>query len=168
VRRWEDALRASVASGTAASVASLVALTIAGKLECDNGTAPTNAVSHWIWGDKAIREDEPSLRHTVVGYGIHHAASIFWALLYEKWFGDEPDDKSTAEALVEQAAVAALACFADYQLTPKRLRPGFEKRLSTPSLFMVYTAFGLGLGLPRMLRKSSRRRAECRAESQPR
>jgi hypothetical protein len=155
MRTWEEALRASLASGSAANVSSLIALIVAGKLESDNGVAPTNAISHWVWGDSATREDDPSIRHTLVGYGIHHAASIFWAVFYEKWFGQD-DDKSESQALVEQAAMAALACFVDYQLTPKRLTPGFEKRLSKKSLFFVYTAFGLGLGLPRWLRKAKR------------
>jgi hypothetical protein len=152
MRTWEEALRASLVSGSAANLASLIALTVAGKLESDNGIAPTNAISHWIWGDNATREDDASLRHTLVGYGIHHAASIFWAVFYEKWFGQD-DDKPEPQALAEQAAMAALACFVDYQLTPKRLTPGFEKRLSRKSLFVVYTAFGLGLGLPRWFRK---------------
>lgn len=39
----------------------------------------------------------------------------------------------------------ALACFTDYQLTPPRLRPGFEQRLSRRSLLLVYGAFGIGL-----------------------
>lgn len=152
MRTWEEALRASVASGSAASLASLVVLTIAGKIECDDGVAPTNAISHWIWGESAKRKNGASVRHTLVGCGIHHAASIFWAVFYEKWFG-KSDNKSTTQALTEQAAMAALACFVDYQLTPKRLRPGFEGRLSKKSLFFVYVAFGLGLGLPRILRK---------------
>ena len=33
------------------------------------------------------------------------------------------------------------------QMTPQRLNPGFEKRLSTPSLFLVYGAFGLALAV---------------------
>ena len=43
--------------------------------------------------------------------------------------------------------MAALACFVDYKMTPERLQPGFEKRLSTPSLFMVYASFGAALVL---------------------
>jgi hypothetical protein len=153
MQTWEQAFRNSLASGTAASLTSLFALTLAGKLENDNAVAPTNAISHWIWGDCATREDEPSLRHTAVGYGIHHAASVFWAVFYEKWFGGD-DDKTAVEMLRDQALVAALACFVDYRLTPRRLQPGFETRLSKTSLFFVYTAFGLGLGLPAMWRKT--------------
>ncbi|HXR55369.1 MAG TPA: hypothetical protein VN858_01135 [Casimicrobiaceae bacterium] len=38
--------------------------------------------------------------------------------------------------------VSALACAVDYTVTPKRLRPGYELRLSKPSMAV---AFGAGL-----------------------
>ena len=53
---------------------------------------------------------------------------------------DDPNALLTAALLS-----SAVACFVDYQLTPQRLQPGFEKRLSTPSMVAVYAAFGLGL-----------------------
>lgn len=43
------------------------------------------------------------------------------------------------------AATSAVACFTDYRLTPRRLQPGFEQRLSTASLTAVYAAFAFGL-----------------------
>jgi hypothetical protein len=150
-------MRSSLASGSAASAASLLALIVAGRRENNDASAPTNAVSHWVWGSPATRKDGLSVRHTLVGYAIHHLASVFWAIFYEKWFGREDTRKTTAQALGEQAAVAALACFVDFRLTPERLTPGFEKRLSKKSLFAVYVAFGLGLGVPRLLRNSRRR-----------
>src|SRR5690606_17252754 len=74
--------RASV-SGSLASLASTAALAVAGSRDCRNTFAPVNAISHWIWRDKAIRKNRPSLRYTGTGYVIHHMASIFWALLFE-------------------------------------------------------------------------------------
>jgi hypothetical protein len=56
-------------------------------------------------------------------------------------------------------AVAGLACFVDYKMTPHRLQPGFEKRLSTPSLFLAYGVFGVALaarGLISPARRTSR------------
>lgn len=40
-----------------------------------------------------------------------------------------------------------MACWVDYKLTPRRLQPGFEQRLSTPSMVAVYGSFALGLAL---------------------
>jgi hypothetical protein len=54
------------------------------------------------------------------------------------------------------AAASAVACFTDYQLTPPRLRPGFEERLSRTSLLMVYLAFGAGLAAGACLNRRER------------
>jgi len=117
--------------------------------ERESGTpyAPTNAISHWLWGDRAARHNEPSTRYTAVGYVIHHASATLWAVLYEKWFGDKAERGEIVPAVAGGAAVAGLACFVDYQLTPQRLQPGFEQRLSSPSLFLVYASFGAALAL---------------------
>jgi hypothetical protein len=56
-----------------------------------------------------------------------------------------------APTLAAAGATSAIACFADYQLTPERLHPGYEKRLSTPSLALVYGVFGLGLAAGAMM-----------------
>ena len=45
----------------------------------------------------------------------------------------------------ESAATSALACTVDYTITPKRLTPGYELRLSKPSMAAVYVAFAAGL-----------------------
>jgi hypothetical protein len=52
---------------------------------------------------------------------------------------------ASAAALAASAKAAAVACFVDYKMTPPRLRPGFEQRVSRGSLALVYAAFGLGL-----------------------
>jgi hypothetical protein len=147
MKTWGEAIRDGSTSGSIASIVSTVALSACGKKENGTPYAPTNAISHWFWGDRAIRRDGPSARYTAVGYAIHHASSVFWAVVYEKFFGVTVDRKEVAPALAGGAAVGAIACFADYHLTPKRLQPGFEKRLSSGSLFLVYGAFGLALAL---------------------
>jgi hypothetical protein len=140
------ALRNSLYSGTIASLASTAALSLLGKGETGSPYAPNNAISHWFWGGRALRQDGASLRYTLTGYAIHHASSTLWAFVYERWLGQRGGRTKTAAA-AGGAAVAALACFSDYNLTPPRFRPGFEKRLSTPSLALVYAAFGAGLAL---------------------
>jgi hypothetical protein len=87
------------------------------------------------------------VRYSLPGYVIHHASSTLWAVIYEKVFGRKAQSKAIAPALLGGVAIAGLACFVDYNLTPKRLQPGFEKRLSSRSLFFLYGAFGLALAV---------------------
>jgi len=142
---WSKALRHSVVPGALASVASTMALAACGKRETGSVFAGVNAISHWLWGGKATRADHPSLRHTLVGYMIHHGCSMFWAALFERTCWRTLDKKEAAATATVAAATTAVACFTDYQLTPQRLRPGFEERLSRPALLAVYAAFGIGL-----------------------
>jgi hypothetical protein len=147
MKSWREALRDGAASGSVASVISTIALAVCGQKENGTPYGPTNAISHWFWGDRAIRKDGASNRYTVTGYTIHHASSTLWAVIYEKIFGESADKKEVVPALAGGLTVAALACFADYNLTPKRLQPGFEQRLSRKSLCLVYGAFGLALAM---------------------
>lgn len=142
---WNVAMRRGLLSGAAASALSTVALAALGKAGTGSTFAPTNAISHWIWGEKAARRDLPSMRYTAIGYTIHHLSATFWAVLFERFMGARLDRLTPAPTLAAATAASAIACFADYQLTPRRLRPGYEKRLSKPSLALVYGAFGLGL-----------------------
>ena len=57
----------------------------------------------------------------------------------------------TVRRALAATAASAVACFTDYPLTPRRLHPGYEMRLSTPSLALVYGAFGLGLAAGALL-----------------
>jgi len=147
MKSWKESIKYGVVSGAAASVLSTVALAFCGKRETGSPYAPTNAVSHWIWGDKAANHTGLSPRYTLPGYLIHHASATFWAVLLEKCFGARINRSTPTHTLKVAALTSAVACFADYQLTPHRLQPGYEMHLSRPSLFAVYAAFGLGLAL---------------------
>ncbi len=167
---WGNAIGKGMLSGSIASVASTIVLSLRGQQEEGTAYAPTNATSHWLWGQRAIRRNGPSARYTLVGYAIHHASSTLWAVIYEKWLGQQPVWRSPAPVLAGGTAVAALACFVDYRLTPKRLRPGFEQRLSKGSLVLVYGAFGLALGIRGLLaaRLASHRQHQPAHSSQDR
>lgn len=145
MKTWPQAFRDGALSGSVASVLSTAVLGARGEKEDGTPFAPTNAISHWFWGDRAARQNAPSMRYTALGYTIHHASATLWAVLYEKWFGEKAERGEILPAVVGGAAVAGLACFVDYKMTPERLQPGFEKRLSTPSLFLVYASFGAAL-----------------------
>ena len=151
---WKRALNRGFLSGTFASVLSTVVLAACGRSESGSPLGPINAVSHWYWGDRATHVDRASLKYTVPGYLTHHATSIFWAVLFERVFGGVLRGRP-APTLAASAATAATACFVDYQMTPKRLTPGFEHRLSKTSLFLVYTAFAAGLAVTEIARSNT-------------
>jgi hypothetical protein len=148
---WNTAFRRGLVGGATSSLLSTVALALLGRREAGSAYAPTNAVSHWIWGDEALRADAPSMRHTVPGYLIHHGSATFWSVLFERVCGPLLDRRQPATTLGVATAASAVACFVDYRLTPRRLQPGFEQHLSRPALAVVYGAFGVGLALGAML-----------------
>lgn len=153
--KWKIAMQRGLVSGATSSLLSTVALAALGKAATGSMFAPTNAISHWIWGDRAARHDAPSVRYTLPGYLIHHASATFWAVLFERACAPVLDRRDTARTLELATAASAVACFTDYQLTPRRLHPGYEKRLSKPSLAVVYGTFGIGLALGAMLCRRS-------------
>ena len=104
VKRWEHAYGNALVSGTVASITSTVALSMLGKAELDRSAAPLNGPSQWIWGRHAPYQNRFSFRYTVVGYLIHHAASVFWAIWYEKLRQRLPP-ADNAIAVVAPAAV---------------------------------------------------------------
>jgi hypothetical protein len=144
---WKQALREGVLAGSVASVLSAAALLMAGRRENGHAAAPVNAISHWVWDRPALRANRPNLRHTLVGYGVHHGASIFWATLHARAWGMHAHAKRPGPALAGGMAAAAIACFVDFRMTPERLTPGFEHRLSAKALAAVYGCFALGLAL---------------------
>jgi hypothetical protein len=87
------------------------------------------------------------VRETVSGYLVHHAASVLWATLHEKYAAHRRG--SLAADFLSAGCTAAVACFGDQVVARGRLRPGFEKHLSRGSLAAVYGAFALGLLLDR-------------------
>jgi hypothetical protein len=145
MQTWKTALQRGMVSGTTSSLLSTIALAALGKGEAGSMFAPTNAISHWLWGKRAFRHDRPSMRYTLAGYAIHHASATFWAVLFERAIGHKLQPDKPALLLPAATAASAVACFTDYHLTPKRLHPGYEERLSQPALAVVYGAFGLGL-----------------------
>jgi hypothetical protein len=151
MRSWRPTLREGLIAGSVASVVSTAVLLAAGRKEPRRAVAPVNAISHWIWGGLALHQNEPSLRHTLTGYLIHHAASVFWAVIHARVWGERPQAKRPVPALAGSVAAAGVACFVDYRMTPQRLTPGFEHRLSRPAMAGVYAGFALGLALGSLL-----------------
>lgn len=140
-------------SGSVASIASSLMLAALTRITTGAAAAGSNATSHWIWGERAMHRHRADLAHTVVGYAIHHASSLLWACVYEA--ARPRRGERLAGVCVRACAVAALAAFVDYRLTPKRLTPGFEAHLSRPGMTLVYAAFAAGLALSRPPRRGT-------------
>ena len=130
------------ASTTAATTAAIAA---AGALELRNAAAPLNAVSHILWGDIAARQNGTSAQYTALGTAINAAAMASWCVLHHAIFRPDRRRAGLAPALARGSATAAAAYVVDYYVVPRRLTPGFEKRLSGRSMFAVYAALALGL-----------------------
>jgi hypothetical protein len=151
--KWARATRNALASGTAAGVLSGVALSVCSKIEEDSAAGALNGPSQWLWGEEEAHTREATVKHTLTGYLIHHAASIFWAALHERTFLDSRAPKTVAQCCMEAAATGVTAYVVDYHLTPHRLRPGFKKHLGPRSIFVVYAAFAAGLATAAITRK---------------
>jgi hypothetical protein len=146
-RPWQRAISEAAVSGAVASVLSAGALAVCGRTENDTAAGPVNGPSQWLWGRTAAYRRDATLRHTLVGYVIHHLMASGWAFAHECWCGARP--RAWWRELGSGAATAAAACFVDYRLTPQRLQPGFEAQLSKRSLLLVYASFAVGLALAR-------------------
>jgi hypothetical protein len=144
---WKQAFAHARWSGSSAAILSGITLAVCGKLEINSAPGPLNGPSQWLWGERAARQQRASLRETAAGYAIHHAVSIAWATVHEKYAARRRG--SLASDLVAAGITGAVACFMDYAVAHGRLRPGFEKHLSNRSLALVYGAFALGLLLDR-------------------
>lgn len=164
MKTWRAALRDGALTGSFASLTSTAALAVCGQCESGSPHGPTNATSHWLWGDPAKYQDGASARYTLVGYGIHHASATFWAVIYERLFGKLADRRDMIPAAAAASAVSGLACLVDYTITPHRLRPGYEHRLSAGSLALVYASFGAGLLLGGLARSRPARRVDTMAD----
>ncbi|WP_240745820.1 MULTISPECIES: hypothetical protein [Cupriavidus] len=151
-------LRRAAISGTCASLVSTGMLARGGTVDCGSAFAPVNAVSHWIWGERAMHANRPSVRHTMLGYVIHHAMSVFWAVFYETAVARHHARGAAGTLALGGLGVAALACLVDLTCTPHRLTPGFERRLSPRMLTLVYLAFGLALPLGSLLVRHTARK----------
>mgnify|MGYP007051634584 CR=1 FL=1 len=156
--RLRNVLLRALGSGSLASVLSSIAVSAWSRGVAGSVPAGTNATSQWAWGRPARHADGWSLRHTLLGYAIHHASSVFWATGYEAWCARAP-----RRPLAKAATVAALAYVVDYHVVPRRLSPGFENRVSAPGMVCVYGSFALGLALVRLVGGARHRSGAPRA-----
>ena len=148
---WKRTVREGLVSGTLAGLFSAVVLVVTGKRETGSAAAAVNAESHWLWGDESLREDRPTMRHTLTGFVTHQLSTVFWATLYSLVRGNRKAVHRVPEALLGGLATSVAAAAIDYTLVPKRLTPGFEHRLSKGSMVGVFAAIAGGIALGALL-----------------
>jgi hypothetical protein len=164
----QGVLKRAIASGTISGLATAATTLVEGKRETGSFYAPLNATSHIIWGDKAARQDNPSLKYTLTGFLLNHASAIFWALFYEKLFGRHSPEHAyvhgriapapLAQPIIGAAAVTTAAYVIDYHLIPKRFTPGFEKRLPAKSLAAIFVTLAIGLAARDLIEAAGEKR----------
>ena len=155
-------MRRSLVSGTIAGLGVMATAALAGRKETGSWAAPLNATSHILWGDKAASVNRVSPKYTLPGIVLTHASAVFRAALYEELFGNRQRRANMRvpvwEPLLGGASIAALAYANDYHLMPRRLTPGYEKRVSGRSLATIFGALALGLAARDMLLAATRSR----------
>jgi len=80
----------------------------------------------------------------VVGYATHHAATVFWAVLFERLVGTRRPP-AALPILQYAVATAAIAAAVDYGATPRRFTPGWEFVLNKRAMAAAYGAMAAGL-----------------------
>jgi len=87
VTGWARTLGFATACGTVASVVSTVSLGLLARADGKGALQPVNATTHWLNEKRVGSFTGADIAHTVVGYATHHAATVFWAVLFERWIG---------------------------------------------------------------------------------
>ena len=141
-------------SGTLATLTTTAAVMALGRQRDESAWAPLNAVSHILWGDEAAAHTEPSLAYTASGAALNAGAMLSWGVVYAALVRTAPR-RSPAAALGMGLATAALAYVTDYYIVPRRLTPGFEKRLSGGELAIIYGALAVGLAAGSVLSETA-------------
>ena len=152
-RPWSGTLQDALVAGSIVAAVTIAAVALRGRQDSGSAVAPINASSHVVYGPEAGDVDVADFKHTLPGLAINAGASVFWAAVYERLFGDADDRGGVGKALLGGGAVAGLAYLLDYHLLPKRLTPGWEERVSGRSLAMIFGAMALTLPVWSLLRR---------------
>ncbi len=153
---WSKTLRLALVSGTVASITSTAALALLARAEHKGALQPANATSHWLHGERAASFKSLDLAHTGVGYATHHAATVFWAVLFERWI-EARRPLGALPVMRDALATAAVAAAVDYLATPKRFTPGWEFVLSRRAMAAAYAAMAAGLAAGTLVTQAGRR-----------
>jgi hypothetical protein len=129
-----------LAAGIAGAITSAVAAVIASRLENGHAARPMNLIAHIYDGGEPPAHNGHNGRNTALGFGIHTAASLWWAVFNEACLALQRRPRPLPTASV----IAAIAYVVDYYVVSRRFRPGFEHCLSSGAMFAVYAALAAG------------------------
>jgi len=152
-KSWREALRHAVSSGAVTAVATAGSASVAGAHDTGSAVAPVNATSQLAWGEGAGDFEGVDARHTLLGLVLNAGACVFWATFYERYFGRAADRGDVGTALLGGGIVAAAAYVTDHHIGPKRLSPGWDRRMSGRSLAATYGMLAISLTLRGLLRR---------------
>jgi len=153
-----------LATGVAGALASAAAAVLVSRLENRHAARPMNAIAHIYDGGEPPAHDGHNGRNTALGFGIHTAASIWWAMFHEALLALQQRPRPAATA----SAIAAVAYFVDYYVVSKRFRPGFERYLSPGGMFAVYAALAAGFAWSARYRRARVDERQHESERAPR
>lgn len=145
MKTWKQAFKEAVVIGSLASLTSMAPLVVHSRRENGSDWATLNAPSHWLWGDPALHQDGLSMRYTATGTLIHHLSAGFWGVLHARFLAGNGQPKTLVDLARDAALTTAVAAVVDLALVPRRLTPGFQWRLTNPSVASVYVLFAIGL-----------------------
>jgi len=146
VTGWARTLGSAVACGTVASVVSTVSLGLLARAEGKGALKPINATGHWLNGDQAGSFTRADIAHTVVGYATHHAVTVFWAVLFERWI-ESHRPLAALPTLQHALATSVVAAAVDYGPTTRRFTPEWEFVLTKRSMAAAYGAMAVGIAV---------------------
>lgn len=157
MKTWNQALKDGAIIGVMAGVATAVTAAARGRKDSGSAVAPVNATSHVLWGDRAASVEKPTVRNTATGLLINIGAAVFWATMLEKFFGLVMNRRGWRAIAWAAPVTAMVAYVTDYKLVPRRLTPGYEKRVSRKSLYGIYVVLGAAMAAGAVLTRSKKR-----------
>jgi hypothetical protein len=104
---------------------------------------PLNSIAHTAFGTRAYLMQGFDLVLTSVAVIFHVVSVVLWAII----FALVAARLRGAGLLVGSLVFALVAYVVDQRLISERLKPGFEKALSTPEIAVVYLVLALSLAL---------------------
>lgn len=102
MRTWRQACNDGPVSGATGSLASTVAISIAGLKKTGLTLGLVNVINRWIWRDRTRKRHEASLDRKGAGYAILHASATLWAIV-DKKLCKKPQQSLPARQVMAQA-----------------------------------------------------------------
>ncbi len=121
------------------TVLSIGSIMMLAALEGKPPSAPVTAISHIVYGEKAIDSGRVDFLHFAIGFGLNLMAMIGWSVIAEIGFRVlHIGPTNFIGTCFIATAVSVLAYITDFYVVPKRFTPGFEHILSRCALFITY------------------------------